>query len=207
MVTVSHSNDNQEKTKLIIETAQKRFGVYGLMKTTMREIAADLNMSKGLLYYYFNDKENLYKAVVEKEQKEFLELLRINIHKNPEPEDVLKEYVNMRMSYFRSLLNLNRLSFDASKEIKSIMGDAWIEFRNKEIEIIKTVIQNGVDKGIFLVPNIVDTATLFVDLLKGLRYMEINKKQIFFIDENEYNTLSKKSNDFADLFIKGLKYR
>jgi AcrR family transcriptional regulator len=207
MVAVSHSNDNQEKTKLIIEAAQKRFGVYGLMKTTMREIAADLNMSKGLLYYYFHDKENLYKAVVEKEQKEFLELLRINIHKNPEPEDVLKEYVNMRMSYFRSLLNLNRLSFDASKEIKSIMGDAWIEFRNKEIEIIKTVIQNGVDKGIFLVPNIVDTATLFVDLLKGLRYMEINKKQIFFIDENEYNTLSKKSNDFADLFIKGLKYR
>lgn len=207
MVAVSHSNDNQEKTKLIIEAAQKRFGVYGLMKTTMREIATDLNMSKGLLYYYFPDKEHLYKAVVEKEQNEFLEILKENIDKNPDPDENLREYVNLRMSYFKSLLNLNRLSFDSSKEIKSIMSDVWIGFRNKEIEVIKKVIKKGIDKGIFNISKIDESAILFVDLLKGLRNMEINKKRIFFIDEIEYDLLSKKSNDFVEIFIKGLKYR
>ena len=62
MVAISHSNDYTEKIDQIIESAQKRFGIFGLMKTTMREIAEDLNMSKGLLYYYFPDKEHLYKA-------------------------------------------------------------------------------------------------------------------------------------------------
>lgn len=207
MAALSHNNDNQEKTKLIIEAAQKRFGVYGLMKTTMREIATDLNMSKGLLYYYFPDKEHLYKAVVEKEQNEFLEILKINIDKNPDPEENMREYVNLRMSYFKSLLNLNRLSFDSSKEIKSIMSDVWIEFRNNEIAVIKKVIKNGIDKGIFNISKVDESAILFVDLLKGLRNMEINKKRIFFIDEIEYDLLSKKSNDFVEIFIKGLKYR
>ncbi|NVO11939.1 MAG: TetR/AcrR family transcriptional regulator [Bacteroidales bacterium] len=207
MVAASHSNDNQEKTKLIIEAAQKRFGVYGLMKTTMREIATDLNMSKGLLYYYFPDKEHLYKAVVEKEQNEFLEILKDKIEKNPDPEENLKEYVNLRMSYFKSLLNLNRLSFDSSEEIKSIMSDVWIEFRNKEIAIIKKVLKKGIDLESFNISKVDESAILFVDLLKGLRNMEINKKRIFFIDEIEYDLLSKKSNDFVEIFIKGLKYR
>jgi AcrR family transcriptional regulator len=200
-------SDNPEKINLIIESAQKRFGVFGLMKTTMREIAGDLNMSKGLLYYYFPDKEHLYKSVVEKEQQEFLEMLNNRIKEDSDPEANLREYVNLRMSYFRSLLNLSRLSFDASKELKSIMGDVWINFRNNEVEIIKKVILKGIKKGLFNVDKIDDTSALFVDVLKGLRNMEINKKRIFIIDDSEYEDLSRKSNDFVDIFINGLKYR
>ncbi len=39
------------------------------------EIANDLHMTKGALYYYFPGKENLYEAVIEKEQNEFLRKL------------------------------------------------------------------------------------------------------------------------------------
>ena len=69
MTTQSHNIENTEKINLIVNAAQKRFGVFGLLKTTMQEIASDLCLSKGLLYYYFPGKEHLYKAVVEKEQK------------------------------------------------------------------------------------------------------------------------------------------
>lgn len=203
---MSHSSDNPDKINLIIESAQKRFGVFGLMKTTMREIASDLNMSKGLLYYYFPDKEHLYKAVVEKEQHEFLEILNKKIKEDSDPEANLREYVHLRMSYFKSLLNLSRLSFDASKELKSIMGDVWINFRNKEVDIIKKVMLKGIEKEQFKVDKIEEISALFVDILKGLRNMEINKKRIFIIDDNEYEELSRKSNDFVDIFIKGLKY-
>jgi AcrR family transcriptional regulator len=59
----------------IIEASQRRFGIYGIEKTSMREIAGDLKLSKASLYYYFPDKESLYRAVVEKEQDEFIEKL------------------------------------------------------------------------------------------------------------------------------------
>jgi AcrR family transcriptional regulator len=46
------------KVTSIIEAARKRFSHYGLTKTTMNEIAADIGMSKASLYYYFPDSLN-----------------------------------------------------------------------------------------------------------------------------------------------------
>jgi AcrR family transcriptional regulator len=37
---------NDNKAELIIQIAQKRFGLYGIEKTSMREIAGDLGISK-----------------------------------------------------------------------------------------------------------------------------------------------------------------
>ncbi|HEY4784669.1 MAG TPA: helix-turn-helix domain-containing protein, partial [Bacteroidales bacterium] len=62
MVYVTHSGENAEKLEVILKAAQKRFGLYGLEKTTMKEIASDMGMSKAALYYYFPDKEGLFKA-------------------------------------------------------------------------------------------------------------------------------------------------
>ncbi len=69
-------SEKGNKEQLILEAAQKRFGMYGIEKTSMREIADDLKLSKASLYYYFPDKESLYRAVIEKEQGEFIERIR-----------------------------------------------------------------------------------------------------------------------------------
>ena len=52
-----------QKQEAIIEAAIKRFAHFGVAKTTMAEIAADLSFSKASLYYYFPDKLNLYASV------------------------------------------------------------------------------------------------------------------------------------------------
>ena len=58
-------NQGDDKIALILSASQKRFGRYGLSKTTMNEIAADVNMSKASLYYYFKNKEDIFKAVLD----------------------------------------------------------------------------------------------------------------------------------------------
>ena len=67
MAGSTNKGESLSKTEQIIKVAQKRFGQYGFEKTTMNEIASDLNMCKGSLYYYFPDKEHLYIAVAKKE--------------------------------------------------------------------------------------------------------------------------------------------
>jgi AcrR family transcriptional regulator len=49
----------ETKKTQILDAAYKRFSHYGYSKTTMKEIASDLSMSKALLYYYFPDKSQL----------------------------------------------------------------------------------------------------------------------------------------------------
>jgi len=205
-MNTNEHRDNPEKVKLILEAAQKRFGAFGLMKTTMQEIASDLSMSKGILYYYFPDKEHLYKAVVEKEQNEFIKKFGEKLEKISDPEVMLSEYVEIRLSYFKTLINLNRLSFEASSNINNVLGDIWVEFRKKEVDIVKSILSKGKDQKVFKILDIDETASIFVDLLKGLRMVELHKKRIFYIDEDEYKVLKKKMKIFTELFIKGLKY-
>jgi AcrR family transcriptional regulator len=194
----------KSKIDQIIEAAQKRFGVYGIEKTSMREIAGDLKMSKASLYYYFPDKENLYKAVIEKEQEEFIRNISGIIERTEEPEALLLEYSKMRLSYFRSLLNLSRLRLESYSELRPLFKETISIFKEKDKEIVKKILVKGIKTGNFSINDIDKTASLFLDLLKGLRISVVNDKRTLFIEEDEYDLLQQKTIAFTELFIKGI---
>jgi Transcriptional regulator len=207
MNTTKSGSDKSEKVQMIIEVAQKRFGLYGLEKTSMREIADDLNLSKASLYYYFPDKESLYKAVVEKEQIEFIAKISERIFSIQEPEQLLLEYANARLSYFRTLLNLRRLRLEAYSGLKPVFMETIQIFKEKEKEIIKRIFEKGISSGIFFISDTDQTATLYLDLLKGLRTTLVNEKKTLFIEQEEFDLLLEKTIAFTNFFIKGLKYK
>ena len=191
----------------MIEAAQKRFGVYGIEKTSMREIAEDLQLSKASLYYYFPDKESLYRAVVEKEQNMFLDSISEKVLNIQEPAQLLREYVITRLSYFRTLLNLSRLRLEAYSDIKPAFRETLRLFKEKEKEIIIRIFQKGISMGVFSIDNPDQTASLFLDLLKGLRISVVNDKETLSIEQEEYDRLLEKTIAFADLFINGLRIK
>jgi AcrR family transcriptional regulator len=193
------------KTDKIIEAAQKRFGVFGVEKTSMREIANDLNLSKASLYYYFPDKESLYKSVVEKEQKEFLGKISERILTIEEPEQLLCEYAVARLTYYRTLLNLSRLRLEAYTDLRPALRDTLLNFKEKEKEIVIKIFEKGISKGEFSIKDTGYTASLFLDLLKGLRISVVNDKHTLFIEEDEYDSLLKSTIAFTEIFIRGLK--
>lgn len=203
----TQGSEKSEKVQIIIEASQKRFGLFGVEKTSMREIANDLKLSKASLYYYFPDKESLYKAVVEKEQKEFIDKITGRILSIEEPEQLLYEYCTSRLSYFRTLLNLSRLRMEAYSDLKPVFKETILIFKEKEKEIIKKIFEKGVISGIFFINDTDLTASLFLDLLKGLRVTVVNEKETLVIEKEEYDLLLDKTIAFTNLFIKGLKYQ
>jgi AcrR family transcriptional regulator len=207
MNTDKHVSEKSDKVQMIIEASQRRFGLFGIEKTSMREIADDLKLSKASLYYYFPDKESLYKAVVEKEQTEFIEKISERIFSIHEPEQLLLEYANARLSYFRTLLNLSRLRLEAYSGLKPGFRETIQVFKEKEKEIIKKIFKKGISSGIFFISDTDQMATLFLDLLKGLRTTLINEKKTLFIEPEEYDLLLEKTLAFTNVFIKGLKYK
>ncbi|WP_270090037.1 TetR/AcrR family transcriptional regulator [Sphingobacterium sp. SYP-B4668] len=56
--------NSDNKRKQIVKAAVKRFAHFGIPKTTMNEIAEDVNLTKANLYYYFPDKNSLIKDVL-----------------------------------------------------------------------------------------------------------------------------------------------
>lgn len=194
----------EDKSEIIINAAQKRFGLYGVEKTTMREIANDLHISKASLYYYFPDKENLYIEVIRREQREFLKLFKDDMKVISDPADCLKKYAIIRLSYFRKLLNLSRIRLGTFSELKPRTSDLIAGFREEEKKLILTILEKGKNEGKFMVVNTDRTAALFLDLLRGLRSSFMTDKDLLVIEDEEYEALSDKVTGITDIFIKGL---
>jgi AcrR family transcriptional regulator len=53
------------KRSRIMDAATRRFSAHGYQQTRMADIAADLEMKAGSLYYYFTSKESLLATIVE----------------------------------------------------------------------------------------------------------------------------------------------
>jgi AcrR family transcriptional regulator len=200
---------NQEKVtkskqQIILEAAQRRFALYGIEKTTMQDIADDLKMVKGSLYYYYPDKENLYRAVIETEQAEFLKVIGEDNGTNIDPAEALTNYVLKRLSYFKKLVNLSRMRAETISEYRPMIAESMTEFREKEKNIVQKILDRGNETGEFEIKDTSESASLFLDLLKGLRSAVLNDKKLLFIDEDEYEVLTAKALAFADIFIRGL---
>jgi AcrR family transcriptional regulator len=63
-ILISISQRREHKTNEIIDAAEKVFFSQGFDKTTMENIAAELELTKPALYRYFKNKKDLYYAVI-----------------------------------------------------------------------------------------------------------------------------------------------
>jgi AcrR family transcriptional regulator len=205
MTEMRPMSQDQEKTDLILETARKRFALYGFDKTTMREIADDLNMSKGSLYYYFPDKENLYRAIIYKEHELFIRMIQTELATTSDPAVALRKVINIRLDLFHSLVNLSRSRLDNMPGIHQFMKEMSCTLRLQEKQIICDILSKGVKDGIFFIQEIDDMADLLLDLLKGLRMAMLKEITTSFRVVEEYENTSKKVIMLADLFIKAIR--
>jgi TetR/AcrR family transcriptional regulator len=200
-------NLRDDKASLIISTAQKLFGIYGAEKTSMREIADDLHTSKASIYYYFPNKENLYKSVLEKEQAEFLKTLEKEIIHNPDPAECLRRYALRRLSYFKYLVNLSRIGPGSYTDFKPLIADSFRVFREKEKNLVMEVLEKGKKEGQFNITDSYETAALFLDIMRGLRSLVFKNKRFTSINDEEYKEQKNRIIAATDIFIKGLMYK
>jgi AcrR family transcriptional regulator len=200
-------NRNIAKADQIIKVAQDLFGIYGFEKVSMSEISNELRLSKASLYYYFPDKESLCIAVVEKEREEFITRLTEIINSIEDPEKMLKEYVVLRLGYFRRFLNLSRLRQETYSGMRPVFRETLMRFRDKELEIVTGILNKGIEGGKFFIEDPVKTASLLLDILKGLGSSVVNFKRTMILEQEDYELLLDKMTFFSGIFIKGLKSR
>jgi AcrR family transcriptional regulator len=207
MVQIIFKGQDHIKADQIIEAAQMRFARYGFEKTTMKEIAGDLNMSKGSLYYYFPDKENLYKAIVRKEHDLFIREIRAEIERSAGPASILRKIVLVRQEVFKKLINLGRTHLELFPEMHLFMKETVADVRKQEKEILMGILERGMTDSIFDIPDTEEMADLLLDLLRGLRITMLKGITSFQNLDEEYEQMAKKTSLLVEVFIKGISRR
>lgn len=194
-----------KKREQIIEAALKRFAHFGLSKTTMNEISADLNFSKALLYYYFPDKINLYAGVLEKIFSEVAQQIDKNIAKARLPEDALKAYMEAKNSFLEKyfpILDFSKLTnIEKYQDLKKIIEKA----NQSEITHLKQIINIGIQTHQYKVTDATYTAQLLFDAIQGIRVLYFNQVQVpFGIDKKFIRMISERQKEIVYIFLKGL---
>ncbi len=197
---------NTDKYDIIIAAAQRRLGLFGYEKTTMSEIAGDVSMSKAALYYYFPDKESIFKAVIEKELVDFFKRIKPVIESIQSPQERLMAYVKLRIGYFREFMNLSKFRISNPESATPMLRELFHKFRSQESLYFTELLQYGKDSGVFHFENAYALSQLFLDILKGLRLALVPHKQYIELKEEEIDLILARAVEFTEIFIRGLLY-
>lgn len=192
-------DDKDVVREQIIKAASNVFGKYGYKKTTMDEIGMAAGKGKTAIYYYFKNKEDVFKAVIEKEATELEVSLFEAIKNKINPEDKLKAYFYARM---RTMLSLSNF-YDAMKnevfDHLDFINKIRFEIDQKELALVKAIIEEGVNKNQFEVKDLEMAATSLVTILKGL--------EIPLFVENKVNNMTLYIDHLIHIICYGLVKR
>jgi len=182
----------------IINVADKIFSKFGFRKTSMDEIARIARKAKGSLYYYFENKEELFKEVITKEINNLKRELTIIVD-DPEmcAKKKLKKYLLKRMKILNNSANYQETLKADFFEHFDFIDDLRKDFDVWEKKNLKKIFKQGIENGEFDKPddlNIIINVLIMV--LKGL--------EVPFFLHNNYDELLPRLDNLLNILIKGL---
>ncbi len=86
--------------KIIVEAALKVFSTKGFAEARMADIAKEANLSYGLIYHYFENKEKLFDAIVENWWKSFYDELEMLKKSTAATKEKLVEIIKFMMNAY-----------------------------------------------------------------------------------------------------------
>jgi AcrR family transcriptional regulator len=152
----------------------------------MEEIALASRKGKSSIYYYFNSKEEIFKAVVEKEVGELRSELHKKIEDIEDPIERLKVYITVRMRKLNKLINFyTALKSDYLSHLEFI-EEIRKSYDLDEVKVVTGIIQEGIERGKFSVDDPYLSAVAIVTAMKGLEVpLFISKEHGNFEDRLE----------------------
>ncbi|MGP8215148.1 MAG: TetR/AcrR family transcriptional regulator [Bacteroidia bacterium] len=193
-----------EKLSKILDIAQKRFARFGFAKTTMSDIADDLGVSKASLYYYFPDKECIFKKVIFQEQDDFCLQMKKVLHSGNKIDIILTKYIESRIQYLKTLLNLGQLTHDAFHAHSPLFSELGKDFFEREKNIIAEILKKAIEKDEIQKINVDEYAGFFVHVLRSLRLYALGNKEMWEkggIDKE----VKKEYMFFTKIFLKSIE--
>ncbi|MGI4981788.1 MAG: TetR family transcriptional regulator [Janthinobacterium lividum] len=149
--TPTRRNDPEQTRRDILDVATEEFALLGLAGARVDAIAARTLTTKRMIYYYFESKEKLYEAVLEKVYNDIREDERRMGLTEQEPEPAMRALVELTFDYHDQHPDFIRLvtmeNLHAGRHLKRSPT-----FRSKNASVIRmidTILQRGSAAGVF----------------------------------------------------------
>jgi AcrR family transcriptional regulator len=186
-----------EVKSLIVESATKYFSKYGFHKTTMDEIAKHIHKAKGVLYYYFKSKEELFNEVLKKELGNVKKELTEITGSDKDPITQLKKYFITRFKLLSTAVNYHETLkadlFEKYDFVKDVRED-FAEFEHKQLRYI---LEKGKKEGYLEIKDVKSNVNMAT--------MLFNSIEIPLFLQNKYTEYEKVIEELVSMILNSLK--
>jgi len=127
-------------------------------------------MGKSSIYYYFKSKEDIFKAVLEKELKTLREKIITAIAEAKSPQEKLRIFIITRMKYTKELANIYGALKDEYLRHYAFIQKLRANYDHEEINTVKNILQEGMKGRVFFIKDLELTSFAIGTAIKGLEY-------------------------------------
>jgi AcrR family transcriptional regulator len=167
---VPPKNDvSEERKSQILNAAMETFSELGFHKARMSDIAETSGLSKGSLYWYFDSKDSIILNLLEKFFEPELKDLRALLTDNRSAEDRLEIYVDRVSIDMVTMVKWMPLIHDfiALAFRKEQVRKAISRYYQRHLEILLSLIQQGMDAGEFQAENAMEASIAIGSIMEG----------------------------------------
>ena len=188
---IKKTNKSIEKFNKIVDASAKVFREKGYKAATLEDIANEVGMLKGSLYYYIEKKDDLLYAVVERPLNEMTENLKAIVNSSDSPsiklENALKNHISSFEKYQSELfvwISIEWFKTEFGGEIATV-GDEYDH-------LFRKIVIDGIEKGEF-------RSDLDPKLMTFAIFGVYNYMQRWYSPDNKYSfdEISKQFNAFV----------
>jgi AcrR family transcriptional regulator len=188
-----------EKRASLIDTAFAVLKRQGFRKTTLDDIASAAGMATTSMYYYFPNKHELLRSVMDTLVSRALKEMETAIAAARTPEDKLVVTLKVLFSAVRdSGFLLNRQN-EPKPAVLAVIDDQIKEFERKYRATIRKIILDGVHSGVFEVDDVDLAVTVLSSGAIGLI--------THVVGEDEYSMIESKIEKIGATLMNGLRRR
>lgn len=149
MPALGPSTKRDRKLEAIRAAATRLFAERGIAQTRMADIAAELDMQAGSLYYYVASKEELLTDLVASRVALAVELLERVVDEAAEPEAMVRQGIREHVQLFAAHADLFRLfQVERLAEISSGSADEVRRLGYAYESVWRRILTRGVEAGV-----------------------------------------------------------
>lgn len=158
----------------ILESARTAFEKHGLEQTSMDRIANEAELAKGTLYLYFRNRDELLMALMVHDFNRLIDEIETTVSMRTTPQEQLiaipgcfYDFSCRNQVFYKTITHLNIQSLVAS-QCESEHLDHFRATNARMMQVIASIVQRGIDLGIFHLSQPVEMAVIEMMLaLKG----------------------------------------
>ena len=172
---------------------------HGYHNFSMQDVARTAGVSKGIIHYYFLNKDELMMSVLDKVAGDIERVLAAELQSITDPKRKLEVFVDVCFDIVRSTKEYYQVNMDfwtqinQKEDVRKVIARHYTKFRDSA----STVIKEGIDKGVFRQVDPKNYSSYVIAVIDGLSLQWLFDEAVF-----EYDSITKSA---SKLLLEGLK--